>query len=100
MLARRVFSKEFKKKVLDEVASGKSIAEVSHQYGLNKSSVYEWNAEVSREFERVLVAQKYLDELQLKIFRLNRLVTHLSAENNALRKSWGFRQQRSENKRG
>jgi transposase-like protein len=93
MSVRRVYSKEFKRKILDEVASGKSVAEVARQYDLNKSSVYEWNAQVAGEAEQVLVSQRYLDELQLKIFTLHRLVRQLSAENDVLKKSWVLRQQ-------
>lgn len=85
-IKRRRFRDEFKDKVLREVSSGKSIAEVTRQHGLSKNSVYEWQAAAAAQTSTVPVPQRELADLHDKIAELERLVGRLSLENDILKK--------------
>ena len=83
---RRKFTDEFKSKILREVDSGKSIAEVTRQYGLSKNSIYDWRNSAAGEAAMVSVPQHELTDLQNKVAELERLVGHLTLENDILKK--------------
>lgn len=85
-LNRRKFTDAFKSKVLREVDSGKSIAEVTRQYGLSKNSIYNWRSSAAAEAAMVSVPQHALTDLQNKVAHLERLVGHLTLENDILKK--------------
>jgi transposase len=83
---RRVFTDEFKVKVLGEVASGRPMAEVIRQYGLSKNAIYDWRNQAAFDTESVCVSRSELTELNSKIAALERLVGRLSVENDFLKK--------------
>jgi transposase-like protein len=83
---RRVFTDEFKAKVLSEVASGRSMAEVIRQYGLSKNAIYDWRNQAAFDTETVSVSRRALTELNSKVSALERLVGRLSVENDFLKK--------------
>jgi transposase len=83
---RRVFSDEFKAKVLAEVSSGRSMAEVIRQYGLSKNAIYDWRNQAASASDSVSVSRGELTELNSKIAVLERLVGRLSVENDFLKK--------------
>jgi transposase-like protein len=60
----RKFTDAFKAKVLSEVASGRSVAEVTRQYNLGKNAIYEWQSSVAARDAVVCVPQSELTELK------------------------------------
>jgi transposase-like protein len=85
-MQRRQFTEEFKLRVLSEVASGKSIAEVTRSFNLSKNSVREWQDQAARATEMVMVNQQQLTAMKTTIADLERLVGRLAAENDILKK--------------
>jgi transposase len=83
---RRIFDASFKRRVLDEVAGGRSVAEVTRAYGLSKNAVCEWRNELGRGGEIVEVTRREVEEQQKRIADLERLVGRLSVENDILKK--------------
>jgi transposase-like protein len=83
---RRKFSDEFKRKVLSEVAAGSSAAEVTRRYGLAKNSIYDWQVAAARQTTTVAIPQHELSDLHEKVADLERLVGHLTLENDLLKK--------------
>jgi transposase len=83
---RRVFTDEFKAKVLAEVASGRSMAEVIRQYGLSKNAIYDWRNQSAYDKETISVSRSELSKLNSKVADLERLVGRLSIENDFLKK--------------
>jgi transposase-like protein len=83
---RRIFSDEFKAKVLAEVSSGKSMAEVTRQYSLAKNAVYDWRNQAAAGSDSVTLPKRELSALESKIASLERLVGRLSVENDFLKK--------------
>jgi len=72
--------------VLDEVAGGRSIAEVTRAYGLSKNAVYDWRIEFGRGGEVVEVTRREVEDQQKRIADLERMVGRLSVENDILKK--------------
>ena len=91
---RRQFSDEFKRQVLDEVASGKSIAATIRQHRLSKNSVYEWQAAEAAKIATVSVPQSELSGLQDRVAMLERMVGQLTVENDILKKVDRLQKQR------
>ena len=83
---RRVFTDEFKARILSEVASGRSMADVIRQYGLSKNAIYDWRNQSAFGTQSVSVSRSELTELNSKITALERLVGRLSVENDFLKK--------------
>lgn len=83
---RRKFNDEFKAKVLSEVRSGKSIAEVTRQYHLSKNAIYDWQAADATRAATIEISQSELSALQAKVADLERLVGRLALENDILKK--------------
>lgn len=93
---RRKFSDEFKAKVLGEVRSGKSIAEVTRQYHLSKNAIYDWQTAAATQSATIEISQSELSALQAKVADLERLVGRLTLENDILKKLEEY-QERKEN---
>jgi transposase len=89
---RRQFCEEFKSKVLQDVSSGKSVAEVTRKYNLSKNSIYEWKNAADARGATVSLPQSELSALQAKVADLERLVGRLSVENDVLKKVERHRQ--------
>jgi transposase len=83
---RRVYDDAFKRQCLAEVACGKSMAEVTRQYGLSKNSLYEWRVQVGPDSEPAGITSRELSALESQVKELERMVGRLSLENDLLKK--------------
>jgi putative transposase len=78
----RRYSEEQILRILNEVRSGKAIAEISHSYGVSENTLYRWKSkygEMSRsEMQR-------LRELEAENLRLKRIVAQQALDIDALK---------------
>lgn len=86
-LKRRVFTKEFKLKVLTEIDAGKTMAQVARQYRLSPNTLTKWRRQVRQYKERAFAGngRAYTDEA--RIAELERMVGRLTMENDLLKKA-------------
>lgn len=85
-MKRRQFTEEFKLNVLNEVRSGKSIAEVTRLYQLNKNSVREWQQQAARTSDMVAISRGELVAMKTKLAEQSRKIGDLVLENEVLKK--------------
>lgn len=85
-LKRRVYSEEFKAKVLREVASGKTIAEVTRAFSLSKNVVYDWRNKAASGADSIVVSRRDFTDMELKLAEYERLVGRMSIELEVLKK--------------
>ena len=92
--ARRIFSKEFKLDIVKQIESGKiRILDVSRNYDVNLTSVYNWVNQYSRNLKKgeAIVVQKESEELRnlelrKRIAELERIVGQKQMEVDFLNK--------------
>jgi transposase len=93
-MARRCFSLEFKRKVVEEyVKGGRSAAEVCAQYQLHENLIYRWRkqyeAEAQGEEQSRAVVERQLREAQARIEDLESALGRSAAEVDLLRRAFG-----------
>ena len=83
---RRTYTREFKLKVLGEIAAGKSQAQAAREYQLSETAIYKWRQQFNRYKEQAFAGQgkAYTDEARLN--ELERMVGRLAMENDFLKK--------------
>lgn len=85
-LKRRVYSEEFKAKVLREVACGRSIAEVTRAFSLSKNVVYDWHNRAQTAVETVTVSRRDFTEMEIKLAEYERVIGRMNVELEVLKK--------------
>ena len=83
---RRIFTREFKLKVIREVEAGKSQAQAAREYQLSDTAIYKWRQQLSKYNDKVFAGQgnAYTDEARVN--ELERMVGQLTMENDFLKK--------------
>jgi transposase len=85
-LKRRAFTREFKLKVVRELAAGKSPVQVARQYRVSPNTISKWRA-LHRQYKDQAFAGKgraYSEEA--RVAELERMVGRLTMENDLLKK--------------
>ncbi len=83
---RRIFTREFKLKVIREVEAGKSQAQAAREYQLSDTAIYKWRQQLSKYNDKAFAGQgnAYTDEARVN--ELERMVGQLTMENDFLKK--------------
>jgi transposase-like protein len=83
---RRNYSREFKLKVLREIAAGKSQAQAAREYQLSETAIYKWRQQFNKYKEQAFAGRgkAYTDEA--RVHELERMVGRLALENDFLKK--------------
>ncbi len=84
---RRRFSKEFKLKLLSELASGKSVPYLSREYEIHPGQINKWNSELKKYGEKAFGGNGKLFKDESKMAELERKVGQLTMENDLLKKA-------------
>ena len=82
---RKTYTDDFKRKIVELVASGKTIPELVREYGIAKSSISEWNSQFknSGSFKR---ADNLSDE-EKELISLRKENKQLKMENDILKQA-------------
>ena len=83
---RRIFTREFKLRVIREVEAGKSQAQAAREYQLSDTAIYKWRQQLSKYNDQAFAGQgnAYTDEARVN--ELERMVGQLTMENDFLKK--------------
>mgnify|MGYP001188792727 CR=1 FL=1 len=96
MRKRRIFSAEFKAKiVLDLISGAKNAAEVSREYEIKPDLLSHWKSQFLANAARVFDTGKEMDPQQERIAELERLAGKQSLELEILKKALTLLPQRS-----
>ena len=87
MKSRRIFSREFKLGVLQELESGKKIVEILRQNNISKATLYKWKKEYRTNPGKAFSGNGNINKLDAKISERERLIGELYAENSLLKKA-------------
>ena len=81
MSERRSFTAEFKAKVvLDLISGGKSLAQASREYGIKDTVLSRWKQEFLAKAAYVFEQPKEVQEKEVKIAELERMVGRLTMQ--------------------
>jgi transposase len=84
---RRVFSREFKLRVLNEIEAGKSQAQVAREHQINQQILTRWYREYREKKERAFPGKAWAQPSdESRIAELERMVGRLTMENDLLKK--------------
>jgi transposase len=83
---RREFTREFKLRVLNEVAAGKSVVEAAREYQLRPNLISRWQSEKLSLAERAFSGNGNSQSEAARIADLERKVGQLTMENDLLKK--------------
>jgi len=83
---RREFTREFKLRILNEVASGKSVAQTAREHQLRPNLISRWQSEKSTLAERAFSGNGNAQTEAARIADLERKVGQLTMENDLLKK--------------
>jgi len=86
-LKRRVFSKEFKLHVVQEVRSGRSQAEIARQYQVLPKTISRWLSELKTYGEEAFAGSGNVYTDKARTAALERKIARLEAENDLLKKA-------------
>ncbi len=83
---RRIFTREFKLKVIREVEAGKSQAQATREYQLSDTAIYKWRQQLSKYNDQAFAGRgnAYTDEARVQ--ELESMVGRLTMENDFLKK--------------
>ena len=87
MKSRRIFSREFKLEVLQELESGKKIVEICRQNNISKATLYKWKKEYRLDPGNAFSGNGKISKLDAKLAERERLIGELYAENSLLKKA-------------
>jgi len=85
-LKRRIFTREFKLKVIREVEAGKSQAQVAREYQVTDNTISKWRREHRRYKDRAFAGHGNAFTDDARINELERMVGRLTMENDFLKK--------------
>ena len=83
---RRTFSREFKLRVIREVESGKSQAQVAREYQLADQTIGKWRRQHRRYKEKAFAGRGHAYTDDARLSELERKVGQLTMENDFLKK--------------
>jgi len=83
---RRTFSREFKLRVIREVESGKSQAQVAREYQLSDQTIGKWRRQYRRYQDRAFAGRGHAYTDEARVNELERMVGRLTMENDFLKK--------------
>jgi transposase len=84
---RRVFSREFKLRVVREITAGKTQAEITREHQINKHLLWRWCQEYRQHKERAFAGKAGRSPSdETRIANLERMVGRLTMENDLLKK--------------
>lgn len=86
-LKRRVFSREFKLQVLQELDAGKSLAEVGRQYQVQAGTIVGWRKQQERYQDQSFAGSGHAYTTEAKVAELERIIGQLTVENALLKKA-------------
>lgn len=86
-MKKRVYSRETKLAALNDLAAGKSAAEVSREYEVKISVLYRWRYEYKKNPEYAFSGKGNISTAEAKLAQYERLVGQLYAENRLLKKA-------------
>jgi transposase len=83
---RRVFTREFKLKVIREVEAGKSQAQVAREYQVTQNTISKWRRQHRQYQDRAFAGRGHAYTDEARIHELERMVGRLIMENDFLKK--------------
>ena len=84
---RRVFSREFKLRVIREISAGKTQAQICREHHLNHNVVSRWCREHRQHKERAFPGKAWASTTdEARMANLERMVGRLTMENDLLKK--------------
>src|ERR1041385_1756350 len=84
---RRVFSREFKLKVIREIGAGKKQAQICREHHLNHNVVSRWCREHRQHKDRAFPGKAWASQTdEARMANLERMVGRLTMENDLLKK--------------
>ena len=84
---RRVFSREFKLRVIREIDAGKTQAQICREHHLNHNVVSRWCREHRQHKERAFPGKAWASQTdEARMANLERMVGRLTMENDLLKK--------------
>jgi len=84
---RRVFSREFKLRVIREIDAGKAQAQICREHHLNHNVVSRWCREHRQHKERAFPGKAWASQTdEARMANLERMVGRLTMENDLLKK--------------
>jgi len=85
-LKKRVFTKEFKLKVVHEVDAGKPAAQVAREHQLNPNTLAKWRKQYRQSQDRAFAGKGRAYTEEARVAELERMVGRLTMENDLLKK--------------
>ena len=100
--ARRVYSREFKLKVLREREGGKQTAQICREYEIAPSNIHRWKKEFGEDPKHAFSGSGNIYKENARIAELERLLGQSHAENAFLKKTLAIleRKLQEERRRG
>jgi len=86
-MKKRMYSREIKISALNDLRSGKSVAEVCREYQVKMGVLYRWKREYEKDPEHAFSGKGNIATSEAKIAQYERLVGQLYAENRLLKKA-------------
>ena len=86
-LKRREFTREFKLKVLAEIAASQTMAQVARRYQFNPNLLTQWRKQLSKYKEQAFAGRGRAYSEEARVAELERLVGRLTLENDLLKKA-------------
>ena len=86
-LKRREFTREFKLRIIREVDSGKSLAQVARKYQIGPSLICRWRKLYERHKDKAFAGNGRAYSDDARIAELERLIGRLTIENDLLKKA-------------
>lgn len=85
-MKKRRFTKEFKLSILEELQSGKSVANICNEHNVSKDVVYKWKYQYQKDPKRAFRGHGKASSLEAELNEYKRLVGQLYAEKIFLKK--------------
>ncbi|MEW5997041.1 MAG: transposase [Candidatus Micrarchaeota archaeon] len=86
-MKKRVYPRETKIAVLNELQAGRSVAELCRKYEINANLIYRWKCDYKKDPERAFSGKGNISTAEARIAQYERLVGQLYAENRLLKKA-------------
>lgn len=84
--SRRRFSREFKLQILNEIAAGKTIAQVSREHDIHETLICKWKKEYGKSPQGTVIEIESSSAYDSRIAELERMVGRLTMENDYLKR--------------
>ena len=87
MLKRRVFTREFKLRVLRAVDAGKSVTEAAREFQVSPTAIRKWRDEYAKYKDKAFTGRgTHRPTDEFRIAELERMIGRLTMENDFLKK--------------